>query len=88
MNVDAYNDLLLAMTEDVSFGLVDESISLTCPDGDANVSWTKICKKYESSTSATRVKMMGHFDDLKLKKLSKDPDSWISELELLKNTLK
>ena len=31
---------------------------------------------------------MGQFNGLKLKKLSKDPDSWISELELLRTRLK
>ena len=76
------------MTENVSFGLVDELISLPCPDGDANVAWTKICKNYENSTGATKVKMIGQFNDPTLNKLSKDPDSWISELELLRTRLK
>ena len=35
INSLAYNDLLLAMTEDVSFGLVDEATSRTYPEGDA-----------------------------------------------------
>ena len=30
-----FNDLMLAMTEDVSFGLVDEAVSSTYPEGDA-----------------------------------------------------
>ena len=34
-NSMAYNDLMLAMTEDVSFGLVDEAVSYTYPKGDA-----------------------------------------------------
>ena len=35
LGVNAFNDLLLAMTEGISFGLVDESTSGVCPDGDA-----------------------------------------------------
>ena len=35
MNSLAYNDLLLAMTDDVIFGLVDEARSTTYRDGDA-----------------------------------------------------
>ena len=35
MNSLAYNDLLLAMTDDVCFGLVDEARSTTYRDGDA-----------------------------------------------------
>ena len=36
-NSAAYNDLLLAMTDDVSFGLVDEASSTDYPEGDARV---------------------------------------------------
>ena len=39
LGVNAYNDLLLAMTETISFGLVDESKSAICPDGDARKAW-------------------------------------------------
>ena len=35
LGVNAYNDLLLAMTETISFGLVDESKNVVYPDGDA-----------------------------------------------------
>ena len=33
-NSIVYNDLMLAMTEDVSFGLVDEAVSSTYAEGD------------------------------------------------------
>ncbi len=57
-NAQAYNEMLLAMTDDVSFGLVDESVSTLCPDGDAQMAWTKLQSKFESQTSASRVKLM------------------------------
>ena len=41
-NTQAYNEMLLAMTDDVSFGLVDESTSTLCPDGDAQMVWAKL----------------------------------------------
>ena len=41
-NSAAYNDLLLAMTDDVSFGLVDEASSTDYPEGDARVAWSKL----------------------------------------------
>ena len=34
-NSMVYNDLILAMSEDVSLGLVDEAVSSTYPEGDA-----------------------------------------------------
>ena len=36
-NSTAHNDLLLAMTDDVSFDLVDEASSTDYPEGDARV---------------------------------------------------
>ena len=87
-NTAAYNDMLLAMSDYVSFGLVNESTTDECPDGDAFLAWTKLHQKFESQTSASRVKLMNQFTNNKLKKLSKDPDEWISELELTRSRLK
>ena len=88
MNSLAYNDLLLSMTDDVSFGLVDESSSVVYPEGDAHMAWGKLMQRYESQTNASRVKLMGQFSSSRLKKNNQDPDSWISELELMRIRLK
>ena len=79
MNSLAYNDLLLAMTDDVSFGLVDEASSSTFPEGDVRTAWGKLIQRFESQTNASRVKLMGQFSSSQLKRNSQDPDSWISE---------
>jgi len=86
-NAQAYNEMLLAMSDDVSFGLVDESTTTLCPDGDAKLAWTKLQSKFESQTNASRGKLMNQFTNNKLRKLSQDPDVWISELELLRTRL-
>ena len=57
-NTAAYNNMLLAMSDNVSFGLVDKSMTEECPDGNAFLAWTKLQQKFESQTSATRVKLM------------------------------
>ena len=80
----AYNDLMLAMTEDVSFGLVDEAISSTYPEGDARSAWGRLMQRYESQMNTSRVKLIGHFTSSRLKKNHQDPDPWISELELMR----
>ena len=87
LGVNAYNDLLLAMTEGISFGLVDESTSSLCPDGDAAKAWKKLKARYESQTSASKVKIMGQLHASRLTKKSKDPEVWISELEILRSRL-
>ncbi len=88
LNMSAYNELLLSMKDDVSFGLVDESTSSTCPEGDARLAWTKLESKFESQTSVSRVKLMNQFTSNRLRKMSQDPDVWISELELIRTRLK
>ena len=87
LGVNAYNDLLLAMNESISFGLVDESKSAVCPDGDAAKAWEKLMKRFESRTSASKVKIMGQLHASRLTKKTKDPEVWISELEILRSRL-
>ena len=50
-NSAAYNDLLLTMTDDASFGLVDEASSTDYPEGDARVAWSKLMQRFESQTN-------------------------------------
>ena len=88
MNSLAYNDLLLAMTEDVSFGLIDEATRSTYPEGDARKAWGKLMQRYESQTNTSRVKLLLQFTSSKLKRSTQDPDHWISELELMRIWLK
>ena len=38
----AYNDLILSCQEDISFGIIDESVSTTFPNGDARVAWKNL----------------------------------------------
>ena len=80
--------MVLAMIDDVSFGLVDEATSSTYPEGDARTALGKLIQRYESQTNALRVKLMGQFTSSKLRKSTQDPDSWISELELMRIRLK
>ena len=42
LNVQVYNDLILSCQEDITFGIVDESISTDYPDGDARLAWNKL----------------------------------------------
>ena len=45
MNGLAYNNLMLAMTEDVSFGLMDEAASTTYPEGETRT-WEKLMQQF------------------------------------------
>ena len=88
LNVQAYNDLILSCQEDISFGIIDESISETFPDGDARLAWKNLCNKFEPSTGAAKVQAKQEFLQLKLASADEDPDNWILSLELKRRRLK
>ncbi len=89
LNTLAYNDLLLSMTDDVSFGLVDEARSTIYCDGDARTAWSKLMQQFESQTNATRVNLMGQFtSSSRFKKELQYTNPWITELELMRMRLK
>ena len=88
LNIQAYNDLILSCQEDISFGIIDESVSTTFPDGDARLAWKNLCDKYEPSTGAAKVQAKQEFHQLKLTSADEDPDTWITALELKRRRLK
>lgn len=51
--------LLLSMTDDVGFGLVDEASSNTYPEGGAWTAWCEPMQRFENQTNISRVNLMG-----------------------------
>ncbi len=87
-NIQAYSDLMMSCEDEVSFGVVDESISTTFPDGDARQAWKNLYNKYEPTTGATKVELKMEFQQMKLEDANKDPDKWMVKLELTRRRLK
>jgi hypothetical protein len=87
-NIQAYNDLILSCQEDITFGIVDESVSETFPDGDARVAWTNLKARFEPNTGAAKVQLKQEFHQLKLSSADEDPDPWLTNLELKRRRLK
>ena len=87
-NGHAYNDIMLSMNEDVSFGLVDEACSEEMPEGDSALAWKRLEAKYDSQTNSSKVKLMKQLNKSKLKSKDDDPDHWVSELEVIRARLK
>ena len=88
LNVQVYNDLILSCQEDITFGIVDESISTDYPDGDARLAWKNLQDKFEPSTGAAKVQLKKEFHMLKLTSTDEDPDIWLTELELKRRRFK
>ena len=88
LNVQVYNDLILSCQDDITFGIVDESISTDFRDGDARLAWKNLQEKFEPSTGAAKVQLKQEFHQLKLSSVDEDPDAWITQLELKRRRLK
>ena len=63
-NVLAYNDLILSCQEDISFGIIDESVSESFPDGDARLAWKNLHDRFEPNTGAAKVPLKQEFHQL------------------------
>ena len=88
LNIQAYNDLILSCQEDITFGIIDESISADFPDGDARLAWKNLQDKFEPNTGAAKVQLKQEFHQLKLSSVEEDPDVWLTQLELKRRRLK
>ena len=88
LNSSAYDDLILAMDTEttygmVAFAIVDGAKTADNPMGDAHEAWTKLTKKYAPETAPSFIALERLFANSKLRPGS-DPDAWITYLEDLK----
>ena len=45
-DINAYSNLMLACQDDVTFGIIEESVSMDFPDGDARLAWKNLFSKF------------------------------------------
>jgi hypothetical protein len=87
-NSSAYDDLILAMDTEttygmVAFAIVDGAKTSDNPMGNAREAWTKLTKKYAPETAPSFIALERQFANSKLRPGS-DPDAWITYLEDLR----
>ena len=80
-NQVAFNDLLSACMDDVSFGAVAQAVTEDLPYGDSSLAWTNLASRYEACTSANIVALKREFLNCKMENDMDDPELWITELE-------
>ena len=88
LNTLVYNDLILSCQEEISFGIIDESVSEKFPDGDARLAWKNLQDKFEPKTGAAKVQLKQEFHQMKMTSADEDPDPWLTNLELKRRRLK
>ena len=86
-NINAYSDLILACQDDVTFGIIEESVSTDFHDGDARLAWKNLFNKFEPNTGAMKVQLKSEFHKMKLVDPDEDPDPWMSKIEHIKRRL-
>ena len=65
-NDKAYNNLILACSGEIGFSIVDEAVTEELPDGDAELAWKELQRRFEADTSADKVKLKKEFSTSKL----------------------
>ena len=86
-NERGYSELLLSVSDEVTFGLIDGSRTTDLPEGCLMTAWNKLERKFVPKTNATMVKLVKEFGQMSLKDKKKDPDEWITELEYVRARL-
>ena len=80
-------DVMLAYSKEISFGIAFNSKSTMFPEGDAYLAWQRLKRKYEPSTNAQKIMLRREFYQNRLIGITKSPDDWIEELEIIRARL-
>ena len=90
-SISAFEDLILSINGEskagrVAFDLVDGCNTLSNPDGDVKLAWTRLVHKYEPKTAPSYIQLNREFANSKLE-IGEDPDEWITKLESLRTQM-
>ena len=71
-NDKAYCKLILAYHGDISFGIVEKSVTKELPNGDANLAWNSLKQRFDPKTSSNKLKLKKQFTNSSLTDWKKD----------------
>ena len=66
-NKRGYSELLLSVSDEVTFGLIDGSRTTDLQEGCLMTTWNKLERKFVPKTNATMVKLVKEFGQMSLK---------------------
>ena len=87
-NREAYNALVLSCNDEVSLGAIEAAMSTDYAEGSARQAWKNLLEIYQPQTLTNKTALLKEFANSALSDSSKNPDTWIDELESLQNRLK
>ena len=65
-NEKAYCELILACHGEISFGIVEKSVTKDLPDGDANLAWKSLKRRFDPKTLSNKLKLKKEFTNSSL----------------------
>ena len=87
-NKEAYNALVLSCDDEVSLGAIETAVSSDYEEGDAKQAWDNLLEIYQPKTMANKTALIKELTNNSLSDASKNPDTWIDELENIRKRLK
>ena len=82
-NDEVYYYLLLSIQDMTTFSIIQSSKTYELKEGDASLSWKKLCDKYYRKYMAMKVKLIMEFTQCKLDQ-HQNPDIWVTNMENLR----
>ena len=86
-NEKGYSELLLSVSDEVTFGIIDGARTANLPEGCLMTAWSKLERKFLPRTNATMIKLVKEFGQMSLSGPDKDPEEWITNLEYVRARL-
>ncbi len=80
-------DYYTTAVQKVAFNLVNTRYSEDFPERNCRLAQDCLCSKYESNTTTSLLKLHKFFANIKLDSADKDPDTWITNLEILRQKM-
>ena len=86
-NQKTYYELILACHGDIAFGMVEKSVTKDLSDGDKNLAWNSLKRRFDPQTSSNKLTLNKKFTNSSWTNWKKDLADWITELEKIRTQL-
>ena len=83
----AYNELILACTDKIAFGIVKNAKTENLKKGDAKLAWERLKTRYEPNTGTELLALNKEYMSMELDNLKKDPEDFITDLDELRTRM-
>ena len=87
LNKLAYNELILACTDKIAFGIVKNAKTKDHKKGNSKIAWDRLKTKYEPNTGTELLAINKEYMSMELDDIKKDPEDFITDLDKLRTRM-